>query len=161
MKKLTISLIVLLISFTTAFGQTSNDSITLKKVVGGYQFFYKQKRQNINQLVKIMEPDQQARDQMLAAQATNTLATIISCAGGFMVGWPIGTYIGGGKPNWVLAGIGAGLIVVSIPISQKFCRQSKEAVDTYNSGLSPTTFRDRNELKFSVTGNGATVTLRF
>lgn len=30
---------------------------------------------------------------------------ILSYAGGFMIGWPIGTAIGGGKPAWALAGI--------------------------------------------------------
>jgi len=78
-----------------------------------------------------------------------------------MVGWPVGTAIGGGDPNWAMAGIGAGLIVVTIPISQKFNKQAKQAVDIYNLGLQETSFWDKRELRFSMNGNGLGLTLRF
>ncbi|MBK8636390.1 MAG: hypothetical protein IPN72_23720 [Saprospiraceae bacterium] len=35
----------------------------------------------------------------------------------FMIGYPLGALIRGGEPNWALAGVGAGLVVVSIPIA--------------------------------------------
>ena len=41
------------------------------------------------------------------------MATIVLSA----VGHSIGTAIGGGDPEWALAGVGAGLIAVAIPIS--------------------------------------------
>lgn len=50
---------------------------------------------------------------------------ILAAAGGALIGWPIGTYIGGGEPEWVLAGIGAGLVAIAIPlaiIGNKKCR---------------------------------------
>ena len=53
-----------------------------------------------------------------------------------------------------MAGIGAGLIVVSIPISQSFNKKAKQAVDTYNGGLQTSSFWDKNELKLTMTGNG-------
>jgi hypothetical protein len=86
---------------------------------------------------------------------------MLSCAGGFMVGWPIGTAIGGGDPEWAMAGIGAGLIVIAIPISSKFNKQAKLAVDTYNGGLPSSSFWDKNELRVSVTGSGIGLALRF
>jgi hypothetical protein len=78
-----------------------------------------------------------------------------------MVGWPIGTAIAGGEPNWALAGIGAGLIVVSIPFSQKFNKQVKSAVETYNGGLKTSSFWDNRELRFSINANGVGFGLRF
>jgi hypothetical protein len=86
---------------------------------------------------------------------------MLSCAGGFMVGWPIGTAIGGGDPEWAMAGIGAGLIVIAIPLSLKFNKQAKQAVDTYNGGLFTSSFWDKNELIVSMTGNSVGLVLRF
>lgn len=41
----------------------------------------------------------------------------------------------GGDPNWVLAGVGAGLIVVSIRFSSAYTKHARNAVNIYNSGL--------------------------
>lgn len=78
-----------------------------------------------------------------------------------MVGYPIGTAIGGGDPNWLLAGIGASLIVFSIPLSQSFNTKAKQAIDTYNRGLQTSSSLERSELKFSISGNGIGLVLRF
>lgn len=161
MKKITAILTLLTISFSVAFGQTSSDSIVMQKVFGGYQFYQGAKRLNMNQLVRTMQPNEQAYKEIKKAQSTYTLATIISAAGGFMVGWPLGTAIGGGEPNWALAGIGAGLIIVSIPVSQNFNKQAKTAVETFNDGIKTSSFWDRNELRFGFNANGAGFSLWF
>lgn len=161
MKKIAIILTLLAVSMSFTFGQTVSDSVSMKKVFGGYQFYQGEKRLNMNQLVNMMKPNNQAYQQIKSAQSTYTLSTIIGGVGGFMVGWPIGTALGGGDPNWTMAGIGAGLIVVSIPISQSFNKKAKQAVETYNSGLQTSSFWDKNELKLSLTGNGLGLTLNF
>lgn len=161
MRKIAIILTLLVVSKSFTFGQTASDSISMKKVFGGYQFYQGEQRLNVNQLVNTMKPNNQAYQQIKSAQSTYTIATIIGGVGGFMVGWPIGTALGGGEPNWTMAGIGAGLIVVSIPISQSFNKKAKQAVETYNSGLQTSSFWDKNELKLSLTGNGIGLTLNF
>ena len=161
MRKIAIILTLLAVSMSFTFGQTASDSISMKKVFGGYQFYQGEQRLNVNQLVNTMKPNNQAYQQIKSAQSTYTLATIIGGVGGFMVGWPIGTALGGGEPNWTMAGIGAGLFVVSIPISQSFNKKAKQAVETYNSGLQTSSFWDKNELKLSLTGNGIGLTLNF
>lgn len=161
MKKISLILILLTMCLSFTFGQTSLDSITMKKVFGGYTFYQGDKRLNMSKLVKIMRPNELAYKEIKAAQTTNIIAAIIAGTGGFMVGWPLGTALGGGDPNWTMAGIGAGLIVVSIPISQKVNKQSKRAVDTFNGGLKTSSFWDKNELRFSMTRNGVGLTLRF
>jgi hypothetical protein len=161
MKQIVIILTLLTVSLSFAFAQTEIDSISMKKAFGGYQFYQGEKRLNVKQLVNTMKPNEQAYSQMKTAQSSYTIASIVGFAGGFMVGWPVGTAIGGGDPNWAMAGIGAGLIVVTIPISQKFNKQAKQAVDTYNLGLQETSFWDKRELRFSMTGNGLGLTLRF
>ena len=39
--------------------------------------------------------------------------------GGFLVGWTLGTALGGGDPDWTVAGVGAGFIALSIPFAIK------------------------------------------
>ena len=161
MKQFSLILILLTVCLSFTFGQTLSDSITIKKAFGGYHFYHGGKRLNMSQLVKTMEPNEQAYKEIKAAQSTYTLATIIGGAGGFMVGWPLGTAVAGGEPNWILAGIGAGLVVVSIPISQKYNRQAKSAVDSFNGGLKTSSFWDKTELRFAMTGNGIGLTFKF
>lgn len=159
MRKIAIILVLLTAKMSIAYGQTASDSISMKKVFGGYQFYQGEQRLNMNQLVNTMKPNEQAYELIKSAQSTNTMAMILSYAGGFMVGWPVGTAIGGGEPNWSLAGIGAGLIVLSIPISQSSNKTARQAVETFNSGLETSSFWDKNKLKLSLTANGIGLTL--
>ncbi len=161
MKKVYIILAVLTICFNVVNGQAARDSISMKKVFGGYQFYQGSTQLNMNQLVSAMEPNEDAYKQIKSAQSTNTLATIIGGVGGFMIGWPIGTALGGGEPNWTMAGIGAGLAVVSIPISQKFNKQAKSAVDIYNNGLNTSSLENKNELKLFAVGTGIGLVFKF
>ena len=161
MKRITTIISLLTIAFSFTFGQISTDSISMKKVFGGYQFYQGDKILNMSQLVKTIEPNEQAYKQIKSARSTYTMAMILSYAGGFMVGWPIGTALGGGEPNWTMAGIGAGLVAITIPISQNFNKKAKLAVDTYNGKLQTSSFLDKNELKLSFTGNGIGLTLKF
>jgi hypothetical protein len=161
MNPLVLVISLLAISFTSSFGQAATDSITIKQAFGGYKFYQGQKRLNMNQLANAMKPNEQAYQQIKSAQTTYTLATVIGGVGGFMVGWPMGAALAGGQPNWAMAGIGAGLIVVSIPITKSFNNKARQAVDTFNSGLRPVSFWDKNELKFSMTGQGAGLLFKF
>jgi hypothetical protein len=161
MKIIAIIFSLLTVTFAYTFGQTSTDSISMKKVFGGYQFYQGEKRLNMNELVKVMKPNEQAYKKIKSAQSTNTFSSFFGLVGGFMVGWPLGTAIGGGEPNWKMAGIGAGIIVISIPISQRFNKKVKQAVDIYNVELKTSSFWDKSELKFSMNRNGLELTLRF
>lgn len=161
MKKTAIIFALLAASISFIFGQTASDSITMKKVFGGYQFYQGERLLKMSELTSTMVLNNEAYKQIKSAQSTYTMATIFSYAGGFLVGWPLGTAIGGGEPNWTLAAIGAGLIVVTIPITQSFNKKAKQAVDTYNGGLQTSSFWDRNELNLSLTGNGIGLTLNF
>lgn len=133
-------LILLTMSVSMSFAQSSGDSITMKKVFGGYEFYQSDKRLSMKQLVN---------------------ASIVGFVGGFKVGWPLGSAMAGGEPNWTIAGIDAGLIVVSIPISKSANNKAKLAVDAYNGGIQTSSFWDNRELKLSMTGNGIGLTLNF
>ena len=133
----------------------------MKKVFGGYQFYQYGQRMNMKQLVNKMKPDILAYDQIRSAKSSYNLAMVFSYAGGFMIGWPLGTSITGGDAEWALAGIGAGLIAITIQIGRSFNKKARQAVNTYNEGLAPMPFWKRSELSVSTTGNSVGMLLQF
>ena len=112
-------------------GQT--DAVEIRKVFGGYQFYHEGKQIKLTQLEDLLRSNEQAYQQIKSSRSSRTISAILGYAGGFMIGWPLGTAIVGGKPNWALAGAGAGLAAVSIPISASANRKMKKAVSIYNS----------------------------
>ncbi len=52
---------------TFTFGQTVSDSISMKKVFGGYQFYQGEQRLNIKQLANTMKPNDLAYKQIKSA----------------------------------------------------------------------------------------------
>jgi hypothetical protein len=154
MRTLTLLIVMMFGCLTGAYAQGRTDSIKMKKVMGGYQFFQHHKPLKMGQLVKTLAPNEAAYAYAKSAQANNTWATVIGGAGGFMIGWTLGTALGGGEPNWTLAGIGAGLVGVSIPFTIKANRQAKKAVDTFNGSVGSHSFIDRTVMDLRVGGNG-------
>ena len=153
MRKLCFIAALIMIFNSNSFSQTSDDTIKIRKVFGGYQFIQNDKKLRMGQLVTIMQPNEQAYKQIKSAQSNKTFADILGVAGGFLIGWPLGTAIGGGDPNWALAGVGAGLVVVSIPIMSKANKWSIAAIETYNRSIKTGSFQKKPELHFAFKGN--------
>lgn len=160
MKKISLLFILAVLPVVISFAQSASP-IEMKKVFGGYQFIQGEQRLNMKQLVAAMEPNTVAFEKISKAKSTYSATIILSAAGGALIGWPIGTSLGGGEPNWVLAGVGAGLIGVAIPLNIKFNRQAREAVDLYNAGLQDLSFWQRSEWQLRFQGNGLSLALKF
>ena len=143
----------------TAVCQDAPNEITIRSNFWGMQFYQNNKRLSTRELVKAMEPNAEAYKQIKSANGKNTLAGILSTAGGFMIGWPIGTSMGGGQPQWALAGVGAGLVAVGIPLSISANKKTKSAVALYNEGLKSTV--STNELRFNFKGNSLGLVFSF
>ena len=160
-----ISLLALIFLLAVCFNlhaQSANGRIDVEKVFAGHRFSQNGHKLSADEMVALMRENKEAYAKMRAAKSTSTFASILSGAGSFMVGYPVGTHLAGSEPNWTMAGIGAGLIVVSIPISIKFNRQAKSAVDLYNAGLYEATLkRNPTELLLGSANNGYGVVLRF
>ena len=83
-------------------------------------------------------------------------------AGGFLIGYPVGTAIGGGEPKWAMAGIGAGLLIIAIPISSGANKKVKKAIRLYNKSLIPITYHKPSpSFSLETTQNGIGVVMRF
>jgi hypothetical protein len=139
--------------------QTLSDSITIK----GHLFYQGGKKLKMNQLVNTLQSNEEAFQQIKIAQSSYNTAAVFSFAGGFLIGWTIGSVLGGSgeEPNLVLAGIGGGLMAISLPFQHKFKNEAKQAINIYNNGLQTTSFKDKRELKFLLTGNGVGLAFHF
>lgn len=154
MKKTILTLTIVLSALTFCNAQ----KIEIEKVFGGYKYSQNGNFMTMRDLVKTMASNQQAFQLIKKAQSSNTLASIIGSLGGGLVGFPIGTAIGGGDANWTLAGIGAGLVAISIPISSKANKNAKSAVELYNTSLNSTSYNEFKP-KFKISANGTGIGL--
>lgn len=87
---------------------------------------------NLKKLKQLFATNEQATKEIKSSETPRIFATILGYAGGFMLGWPLGTVLAGGKPNWAIAGIGAGLTAVSIPFGISSNKRLKKAAHTFN-----------------------------
>ena len=150
--------IISVVFFQLAEAQSA-DSITVARGFLGYTYIYQDQRLNFNQLPSVMQKNTEARILIAEARKTNTISTILGGAGGFLVGWQLGSAVFSGEPNWMMVGLGGGLIAVSIPIFAKSNRTAVKAVDAYNAGL---TVRRRTPTIRAALGNsGIGLALRF
>ncbi len=161
MKKIAFILTLLVVNITLTYAQNVSDSISVKKVFGGYQFYQGDEILNMNQITATLNSNELALKQLKSARVSSTIAYIFTYAGGYLVGWTIGTALRGDDPEWIMAGMGAGLIAVGIPFNMLYINKVKQAVDTYNGGYKKNSFWDNSELKLSYTANGVGLTLNF
>ncbi|WP_247235057.1 hypothetical protein [Telluribacter sp. SYSU D00476] len=118
----------------SGFAQIQKDSIEVRKK-GGTKFLLNGNPLTPKQLLQLTSNNPAAYQHMKRARSNQGVASVIAYAGGFLVGWQLGSMIGAGTPNWTMAGVGAGLIGVSIPFSSAYTKHAKEAVALYNSNL--------------------------
>lgn len=161
MNKLYITLSLMFICVAMSLGQSKDKTITTRKVFGGYQFYQGAQRLNMSQLVRAVEPNAEAHKLAKSAKSNIVFSSIIGGVGGFMLGWNLGTAIGGGEPNWYVAGAGAGLILVSIPISNKGMRQAKSAVQLHNDSSGYGFEREAFRMYFMIAEGGPGLGIRF
>jgi hypothetical protein len=147
--------------FLNVKGQISTDTISVVKKAGGYQFYQNNKKLKPNQVADALVANENAFIKFKSAKSEANLATIVGGVGGFLLGWPLGAAIAGGDPNWIMAGVGAGLIVLSIPITSSSNKKAKQAIGIFNSSLTKTSFFYKRELHFSTTNQGVGFFLRF
>jgi hypothetical protein len=99
---------------------------------------YEQGGQAIDQgdMIDKLENEPRAADELSGYSAFGVTSLILATAGGALVGWPIGQAIGGEEePLWVLAGVGGGLIAVSIPFAIVASNKLDNAVDAHNQSV--------------------------
>lgn len=139
---------------------SSAQKINIEKTFGGYKFTQNGKALKMNELAAKVSANSEARKFMQSAKSNIGMSTVLGGAGGFLIGWPIGSAIGGGEPNWLLAAGGVVLVGVSLPLSNSGYKKARKAVNIYNQQLedpSGSKFKPQFELAASAQGIGLLV----
>lgn len=122
----------LLVSLALTSAAQQSSELTMKSNFWGTKFYKGDSIMSVNGVLETMAPFEAPYNQMLLAKKDFVATQVLAAIGGVLIGWPVGTALVGGQPQWILAGIGAGIIVISLPISANFSKKAKEALATYN-----------------------------
>lgn len=151
-------------SFSTlSFAQrtlSGNNELTMKSSFSGWQFYRNGERLKLSQVTDLLSSNEQASAYLKSAKSNYTWSQIIGTVGGFLVGYPVGTALGGGEPKWVMAGVGAGLIVATIPLSVSANKHARNALLSYNESIKSTSMH-KPSYSLGFTGTGVALTMHF
>jgi hypothetical protein len=166
MQRIVLLFTVLITSAATSlaqngFSRPTSDSIVIVKRMGGYQFYKNDRQMSMSKLQTMFQDNDQAYKEIKSARSAATASSILGYAGGFFIGWPLGTAMGGGKPMWGLAAVGAGLTAISIPLSINAKKKARSAVSKYNAGLTSGASALFKEVKLNFSNDGMGVVLKF
>lgn len=154
--------ILILVIVIASTCMVNAQKIDAEKVFGGYKYTQNNELISIGDLVSIMENNTKALEILKKGRTNRSLSGVLGFAGGALIGWPIGTSIGGGDANWTLAGIGAGLVVVAIPISSSSNKKINQAVEMYNASLNGTSNNNfKPEFKIIANTSGVGLSMNF
>lgn len=159
MKKITLTLIVTLVISILGHAQTVQE-ISYDKIFGGYKYSQNGMPISIKQMSGIMNDNPEASAYITKAKTNYGAAMVFNYAGGFLIGWPIGTAIGGGDPEWGMAAIGGGLVLLGIPFIKAANTNTIKAIDIYNANNGSMTARTYS-LSFGLNSGGVGISLKF
>lgn len=138
------------------------NTLELQSNFFGNKFYKGDTLIGINQVLDEMSSNEGTYNLMLSAKKDNVFAQILGATGGLLIGIPVGTALAGGDPKWALAGIGVGIIGITIPISINFKKKANEAILQHNNLI-----KSVARLKYSPTyklgfgSNGINFQIRF
>lgn len=155
MKKTLLILSLAFVCAINAIAQTGD--ITMKK---GGKFESDGRTLKPREVLTLMESNEQAHATFRKAKSNYDAGQTFGFIGGFLVGWPLGTAIGGGDPQWGLAAAGGALILASIPFQSAFKKHAHAAVELYNAQPGASRYR-KPTYHFAFYGTGAKVAIRF
>lgn len=157
MKKLIFFIFFISISTITC-AQTDSNKITIKQGLS-VKFYQNGKKLKPIQLLKITRDNAEAYKEMKKAKANLDVSNVLAIPGGLLFGFPLGQAMAGGEPNKILLGVGAGLIIASIPLSSAYTKRAKKAVNIYNAGNQHSEYRKFNvNMGFAHNGVGLQIT---
>ncbi len=156
MKKELLTLFIVLLSVYQVYSQTKKDSI----FISHHHFVSEGKVLKSGKLYNLMEDNPEAVSALNSYNTNNSAAIIITFIGGLCIWNPIGRTLASRQPRWEFAGIGAGLILLSIPFHTIARDNMRLAVRLHNQKLDqPGTVKTKIDL--GLTDNGLGIKFRF
>jgi hypothetical protein len=159
MKRSILTLIATMVISILGYSQAGQE-IIYEKAFGGYKYSQNGIPIGIKQMSNLMSSNAEASDYISKAKTNYGASMVFNYAGGFLIGWPIGTALGGGEPEWEMVAVGGGLVLLSIPFIKAANTNAIKAIDIYNAnsgGIGARTY----SLKFGLNSGGVGVTIKF
>lgn len=153
---------LLLFLFVTAVStlsaQTTNNTISIVKRSNGQVAYMKGGIPLMSmQLKDVMYDYPEARNYMQKAKANQIIGIVFAATGGYLIGYPIGTAIGGGDADWSIAAIGAGVVAIAFAFDRGSKLNIRDAVEAYNKAV-----KEKNaRLSFGFTPSGIGLQIQF
>ncbi len=114
----------------------SRDSISMDGSVMRDMHFYQHGESiNMGKLTEILKINPGSYYYLKKAKINNAFNFLLSFTGGFIMGYELGTSLGGKKINWGIMGCGIGAIGLSVPFSIGAKHNIKKALKIYNASL--------------------------
>ncbi|HEY3405176.1 MAG TPA: hypothetical protein VGK59_17450 [Ohtaekwangia sp.] len=157
MKKIILSFIFCAV-LTSAFSQSTEGNIEMHKSFWGVTFKQDGRQLRPRQVLDIMKDNPEAYAEFKKAKTNYDAGSAFAFVGGFLIGWPLGTAIGGGDPEWGLAAAGAGVLLFTIPFNSGFKKHARNAITIYNGTSSRA---HTHSLSIVPYGTGARIVFRF
>ncbi|MEL6359065.1 MAG: hypothetical protein AAFQ01_03915 [Bacteroidota bacterium] len=136
-------LVLLILLFSIGTVGLQAQSLEYFKKSGTYKFSLDGERISYREAVNFLDSYPQVQELVKKAANGYGFTNVIALIGGGLIGWPIGTALGGGDPEWALLGIGAGLVIVSIPIQNGANNKVVEGMTIYDQSLGRVSQVDR------------------
>lgn len=157
--------IVLIFISINLNGQSLKDIEMKSNFWSGTKFYYQNNEIEEKYVLSGLSNNREILRRYVDGKSSHSTAKLISAVGGILIGWPIGTALGGGDPKWWLAGIGGGLtIFMAKPIYSKGSRKMQKALDLYNSsdyGMKLPPDKENVEISFRVNSAGIGIGIIF
>jgi len=142
-----------------ASAQNMDEIVVIRKSFG-HAYFLSGRQLSKNELLYVLDSHPEAKNELRIGYRNKLPASILSYAGGFLIGYPIGSQIAGGEPNWKMGGVGAGLLALSIPFTVAINKRELQAISLYNAGLHQT-LKPRYDLLLGYASNGVSLKVIF
>jgi hypothetical protein len=107
--------------------------IKMYKTFGGVRYEMDTLVLSPKQVLEVLKDNPVAYEEFKRAKINYNVAGVLGFAGGVLIGFPIGTAIAGGDPEWGLAAGGVGLLLASIPFNRAYKGRAFGAIELYNN----------------------------
>jgi hypothetical protein len=150
-------LVVALVLLTGIIGYANAQQIEITHKLAGTKYVREDDELSARQVQQILQVDETLAEQFKKSRNLSTYSGITGFAGGILMLLPVSTLIlGGENPEWALAGVGAGLVGVSIGLSKKSGQHAQQAIEQYNL-LHTKKSNSRSTLQISAQGIGISI----
>jgi hypothetical protein len=154
MKHLPFLLFLLLIIFTTPVkAQLTIDSIKIYKGAFGNIYLKDGKALAGRKLYRELSKNPESLPHITAAKTNNIFGNIFGGAGGFILGYQLGSSYSRSRPNWFALYGGASLVGIFIPFEIARVKHTKKAVLIYNNDILKTS-SVKSTFNFGLSSNG-------